>query len=231
MNVSASRGTSSEATGKFTINASVYDTILFSSVQYKKKTVVITSEVYKNAFLEVYLEAAINLLDEVKLPNLSGNLASDLENMPINDKYALKAPMSLKMPLSHEEKMLYTATTGPGGSRFKWYAIFLGSVPLDPIINGLSGRTKMLKKLNKNVKEQNALETQLDLHRTYLLTKCHLEESQLFLFLNFCFSKPEYIEILAANNKLRLLEFYKKESKNFLKNLKEKVVDDSLKSY
>ncbi|WBL21776.1 hypothetical protein [Zunongwangia sp. HRR-M8] len=228
VNLTSGRGTSSEATGKFTIKASVNDSILFSSVQFKKKIVVVNSKVYKNAFLEVYLEAAINLLDEVKLPNLSGNLASDLKNMPINDKYALNAPMSLKMPISHEEKLLYTATTGPGGKRFKWYAIFLGSVPLDPIINGLSGRTKMLKKLNKNIKEQNTLETQLDLHRTFLIESCNLDEKNLFLFLNHCFSQPEYLELLTADNKLKLLEFYKKESKIFLKNLDKKAEDDVL---
>ncbi|MCL6218443.1 carboxypeptidase-like regulatory domain-containing protein [Zunongwangia pacifica] len=217
VNISSGRGTTSDKFGEFTIAASINDTILFSSIQYKKKEVIINPSVYKNAFLVVNLEEGINELDEVKLPNLSGNLAADIKSMPINDKYALNAPMSLKMPLRQEEKLLYTATTGPGGTRLKWYSALFGSVPLDPIINGLSGRTKMLKHLNERVLDQNILETELDLRKSFLLERCHLTEEQLYLFINYCFAQSEFKELRDDPDKLQLLEFYKRESVKFLK--------------
>lgn len=217
INISSGRGTTSDKSGSFMISASVMDTILFSSVQYKKKEVVVTSSTYEQAFFTVHLQAAINQLDEVKLPNLSGNLAADIKSMPINDKYALNAPMSLKMPLRQEEKLLYTATTGPSGMRLKWYSALFGIVPLDPIINGLSGRTKMLKSLNERVLDQNILETELDLRRSFLLDKCHLTEEQLYLFINYCFVQSEFKELRNDPDKLQLLEFYKRESVKFLK--------------
>ena len=219
VNISSGRGTTSDKFGEFTIAASVNDTILFSSIQYKKKEVIINPSVYKEAFLVVNLEEGINELDEVKLPNLSGNLAADIKSMPINDKYALNAPMSLKMPLRHEEKMLYTATTGMNGNSLSLRTYFLNGavIPLDPILNGINGKTKMLKKLNKNVREENVLETELDLRKSFLLERCHLTEEQLYLFINYCFAQSEFKELLDDPDKLQLLEFYKRESVKFLK--------------
>ncbi|UAB84556.1 hypothetical protein INR75_00495 [Zunongwangia sp. SCSIO 43204] len=216
VNTSLGRGTTSDKFGYFTISASVNDIILFSSIQYKKKEILIDSSVYKKGFLIVELQLNVNQLDEVILPSLSGNLALDIKSFPVNDKYALNAPMSRQESLSHEEKLLYTATTGPGGTRFKWYGLLLGSVPLDPVINGISGRTKMLKKLNKNIREEKELETELDLRKSFLLEKCHLTEEQVYLFINYCFAQPGYRELLKDPDKLKLLEYYKKASTEFL---------------
>ncbi|MFC6861704.1 peptidase associated/transthyretin-like domain-containing protein [Zunongwangia atlantica] len=232
VNLSSGRGTTSNASGNFSISASLNDTLLFSSVQYKKKEIIVDSLLYERKFLIVELQATINQLDEVRLPNLTGNLSSDIQAMPINDKYALNAPMSLKTPLSHEEKMLYTATTGPGGTRFKWYSALLGSVPLDPVFNAINGRTKMLKKLNKNVREENVLETELDLRKSFLIERCNLTQAQLHLFLNYCFAQAGYRELLNDPDQLKLLEFYKREAVKFLKLLDQQqrnIKKDSIK--
>ena len=216
VNISSGRGTTSNKYGNFTISAAVNDTIFFSSVQYQKKKIAIDSSIFNKGFVIIELKADVNQLDEVRIPNLSGSLGLDIKSMPINDKYALNAPMSLKMPLRQDEKLLYTATTGPGGTRLKWYSALLGRVPLDPIINGLSGRTKMLKKLNKITGEEMVLKTELDLRKSFLLEKCNLAEEQLYLFINSCFAQPEFKKLLDDPDKLKLLEFYKRESAKFL---------------
>ena len=74
----------------------------------------------------------------------------------------------------------------------------------------------MLKKLNKNIREAKILETELDLRKSFLLEKCHLNEEQLYLFINYCFAQPGYLELLKDPDKLKLLEYYKKASTEFL---------------
>ena len=70
------------AYGNFSINVNKKDTLVFSSVNYFPEKVVITAEIYEKGVLTVTLTELVNELDAVILgPNLSGNIATDVQNI------------------------------------------------------------------------------------------------------------------------------------------------------
>lgn len=71
--------------GVFRIEVAENDELLFSSVQYKNISVLITAEIIKKDFLEVLLFEEVNELDEVNISNinLSGNLSADVAGIEI----------------------------------------------------------------------------------------------------------------------------------------------------
>ncbi|WP_417886409.1 hypothetical protein [Zunongwangia sp.] len=221
INISTGIGTTNTNSGEFSIKVSAQDTLLFSSVQFERKSIIISSEIIENRYLEVVLKPLINQLEEVDISKLSGNLSIDSKSIPIFDKYALKAPMSTKTPLSKEEKMLYTATTGPGGTKFHWYSILSLNVPVFPILNAISGRTAKLKKRVKISKEKQLLWDELNSRKQFFIETLNLSEDELALFQEFCNANPRYLELVKTNNKLELIAFYKKHSVQFLKLLEE----------
>lgn len=75
--------------GGFVIRVREQDTLIFSSINYKTKSVLISEEIYRKEYVVITLEQLINELDEVVIgPNLSGNLSTDIKNIktetPIN---------------------------------------------------------------------------------------------------------------------------------------------------
>ena len=123
INLKSESSTLSENGGYFAIPAMVGDTLMFSAVQIKGKKVVVTANDFGEKLFFVKLEAMVNQLDEVKIMQYKNINAVSLGIIPAGQKHYTPA-----------ERKVYTATTGSG------------IVPLDPIINYLSGRTAMLKK-------------------------------------------------------------------------------------
>ncbi|MGB8705590.1 MAG: carboxypeptidase-like regulatory domain-containing protein, partial [Gillisia sp.] len=59
VNLSNFSGTTNASDGSFEIKASVNDTLFFSSVQFKKKQVIVSPEIFGKGFLEIQLEENI----------------------------------------------------------------------------------------------------------------------------------------------------------------------------
>ncbi len=122
--------------GIFTIQAKAQDTILFSSIQYKRKIVVVTNLDFEKELFTVSLEDRVNELDEVIVGNiLTGDLGSDIANInvkrPINF-YDLGIP-GYSGPIikrTRSEKLLHQATSGG---------------EIITLINIISGRKKRLE--------------------------------------------------------------------------------------
>ena len=67
--------------GGFKIQAKVFDTIVFSSVQYKLKAIVVNLMNIQDRSLFVHLSEYVNILDEVVVGKLlTGDLNSDINN-------------------------------------------------------------------------------------------------------------------------------------------------------
>ena len=140
MNTSANRATITDAEGLFSISAKLNDTILFSAVQYKRMTLVVSRAMLESRSIIVPMEEFINELDEVVVRpyNLSGDLSRDMNSLNSEKVYVastLGLPNAYVKPITQAERKLNEATTGGG------------LVPLNPIINAISGRTKYLKKV------------------------------------------------------------------------------------
>jgi hypothetical protein len=120
-NLATKKSTLTEKDGFFAINASVGDSLQFSSIQYKVLKVEIKEKYFQNELYYVRLEPLINQLDEVVI--------KDNKNINAVSLGILSKPAISYTPA---ERKLYTATDG--------------GAPLDVLINAISGRTKMLKK-------------------------------------------------------------------------------------
>ena len=124
--------------GRFSVPVRLKDTLVFSAVQFKSKEVIVEKYLLESGFIRIPLEAFVNELDEVVVQpyNLSGNLGSDAVAV---EPEAPPSAQSLGLPnagiriITQEERKIHEATTGSG------------LVPLNPILNALTGRTKRLK--------------------------------------------------------------------------------------
>ncbi|NND52740.1 MAG: hypothetical protein HKN54_10050 [Flavobacteriaceae bacterium] len=139
INKSSNMFTTTNALGVFKISAKYRDTIQFTSVRYKTATILVSYQMIRDKALKVYLEENINVLDEVIVGKvLTGDLSSDIENSeaerPINF-YDVGLPGYVGKPLTQSERRLQEART-----------VQPGMIPILPLINAISGRTKMLKK-------------------------------------------------------------------------------------
>lgn len=156
MNTSASKATITDEDGNFAISVKLNDTLLFSAVQFKRKTLVVSVAMLESKAISVPLEEFVNELDEVVVRpyDLSGDLAKDMQNMKVGQVVSastLGLPNADVKPLMQSERQLQQATAG------KFNPIMILTPPLDPIINAITGRTKMLKK--RVARDQKDLQT------------------------------------------------------------------------
>ncbi|WP_456423875.1 carboxypeptidase-like regulatory domain-containing protein [Lutibacter sp.] len=82
LNLNTKLGTVSNNFGEFELKVAVNDTVLFSSIQYQTLKILITKSIIKNKKLKVYLTPLVNMLNEVFLENLTGNLDIDIKSVP-----------------------------------------------------------------------------------------------------------------------------------------------------
>ncbi|PNQ75475.1 hypothetical protein C1T31_04030 [Hanstruepera neustonica] len=136
INKSAQRFTTTNKYGEFKISVSLNDTLVFSSIQHKLLSVLIDQEIIEDKTLVVFLEEQVNELDQVVVGKvLTGDIMSDVGNVEGEPMTSKKAgiPSYQGKPKTQSERRLTEATTGAG------------IIPLNPILNGISGRTKELK--------------------------------------------------------------------------------------
>ncbi len=122
----------SEKGGYFAIPARSGDTLMFSSIQFKGRSVLLTDEDFEMQLLFVPLESMVHPLDEVKI-------------IKYNNINAVSLGIISKDQKSYTPAERHLQTAGD----FKpvhLLGLLGGSLQTDPIINAISGRTAMLKK-------------------------------------------------------------------------------------
>ena len=65
LNLTTQKATITDGNGFFSIAVKLHDTLVFSAVQYKKKTVVISLSILESKEIAIGLEEAMTVLDEV----------------------------------------------------------------------------------------------------------------------------------------------------------------------
>jgi hypothetical protein len=132
INLTNQKSTSTEESGLFSILAKPTDTLLFSGMQIKGLQIVLkTSDFSENLFF-VRLQLKVNQLDEVVVKNYPKINAISLGIIPKNTKSYTPAQRRLK--------------TAGDFKPIHLLGLLGGSLPVDPILNKISGRTAMLKK-------------------------------------------------------------------------------------
>ncbi|MEP0131356.1 MAG: carboxypeptidase-like regulatory domain-containing protein [Eudoraea sp.] len=211
MNTSANRATITDAEGLFSISAKLNDTILFSAVQYKRMTLVVSRAMLESRSIIVPMEEFINELDEVVVRpyNLSGDLSRDMNSLNSEKVYVastLGLPNAYVKPITQAERKLNEATTGGG------------LVPLNPIINAISGRTKYLKKVLASQEKYARTNRVRDYYADSLFVKyLKIPESKIEDFMYFCEVDIAFSAVVDSHDKLKIWEYLKLRSNAYLK--------------
>lgn len=211
INKTANKFTITKENGTFSIPATLSDTILFSAIKYKPKEVIVNAEILKSKTITIHLNELVNELDEVVVGKiLTGNLLLDVENSEAKREinfYDLGIPGYTGKRATINENRLKEATSGGG------------IVPLNPLLNYLSGRTKMLKNQIKIERLNECLES-IKSNLSELFFKYNeLEESKKTEFFIYCLEDEEFSTICEIKNDLRTLDFLKSKLESYKLNL------------
>lgn len=219
INKTSQKNTITNEKGFFEIVAKLNDTIVFSAVQFKLKNIVVEQGIIDEGFGEVLLEMRVEELEGVTLYNkLSGDPAFDLKNSGVKKKlnfYDLGIPGSTKAPPTQSERRLQEASMG----KFQWG--FLTTIPLNPIINAISGRTKMLKKRVKLESEEAFIEKIKEQFEPVLMDVYGLKKEESYRFFYFCSLAETYGAKCRNANSVVQMEFLIDQLKEFQKIEKE----------
>ncbi|HSP82807.1 MAG TPA: hypothetical protein VLN72_03665 [Gillisia sp.] len=211
INYSRGIGTVNSASGNFEIPVAAGDIIWFTSVQYEKVEVLITKEILESKFLLVRLEESVSELDEVRLSNLSlsGNITRDIAEMKTLNKYALGVPLNTKPLPTKAERDLQ--------SQGKFQLGLATAIPLDLLINSLSGRLKRLKLIKANEDLSLLVEKGIAAFPAeFFYTEFNIPEDDIYNFVHYCLESGNLKGFLGAGKELDLIGFYKAKAKEFL---------------
>ncbi len=144
----------------------------------------------------------------MKIHHLSGNLAKDTENIKVFNKYELNAPMARKEPPTEIERRIYTATTGPGGTKLDLLTILTGRIPVDPLLNKINGRTNKLRDLKK-IDENTSLlkELKLKFAVSFFTEFLKIEELEINSFLINCIENSKFPKKIKSSEQTGLIDF------------------------
>lgn len=206
LNLTTKKATITNAYGYFSIQVKLQDTLLFSAVQFKRKQLVISPSILESKIIYVPLEESLTELDEVVVTpyNLSGDVKKDIENLetePVVTASTLGLPNAYVKPPTKAERELYEATTGGG------------LVPLNPILNAISGRTKMLKKrVARNEKYARTARVREFYADSLYTEQLKIPRDKIEDFMYFCEVDPGFNPTVDTRDRLKIWGFLQKKS-------------------
>lgn len=212
LNTTTRKATITDINGFFSITASLNDTLVFSAVQYKKKELTVTLDILESKSLQVPLEESLTELDEVVVMpyNLSGDVGRDLNRMtvePVVTASTLGLPNAYAVFPSQAERLLNEATTGGG------------ILPINPIINGITGRTKMLKnRVKRNEQYARTQRVRAFFADSLFVTEFKIPEERISDFMYFCEVDPSFQSTVDSHDRFKIWEYLRKKSFVYRKN-------------
>jgi hypothetical protein len=196
--------------GYFTLNAKISDTIIFSAVHLKAVEYIVKKEDFGENLLFVNMEMVTSSLEEVVITQYKNINAVALGIVPAGQKRYTPA-----------ERKLYTASGG--GNTYGLST----SVSLDGIINGISGRTKMLKKELQVEKKEFLLESlRLDFSEGYFIEKLNIPDDYIEGFLYYLIENRNFVSVYNKNNKTATEFVLTELSVQYLKVINQEISND-----
>ncbi|MEL0225432.1 MAG: hypothetical protein VW912_01990 [Flavobacteriaceae bacterium] len=196
--INADRGLAeiTDIDGNFEISVAIGEELIFSGVQYKKRALIITPDIFALDEITVYLEAFINELDEVvvKPHNLSGSLSSDLNNVKeqINfDDVGIPGYKGVRKEKIVSGKSLILSTL---------LLPISGGINIDALYKHLSGYYKKLKKRRKLDAQFETVFSIIKFYGVYFFEE------------NYALKQEEvYDFVLGCSENSQLIDYYKKD--------------------
>ncbi len=221
INKTSKTATTTNAIGAFSIQAKENDTLVFSGVLYKLHSILVDIEMIETKVAKVFLLENINQLDEVIVGKvLTGDLFSDIENSdaePYINFYDVGIPGYKGKQLTHSERLLKEA------GEFKpimLLGVLTGGIPLNPILNGISGRTKELKRRVELEARDELMFTISAKFSEILFAENPLEQNLRYEYFYFCTEDPEFTTKCSGVNDLVTMAFLQSKLKQYRDNLK-----------
>jgi hypothetical protein len=210
VNISLKNGTITDPNGFFTIEARVNDTINISAVQYEARQFVVNQTIFNRKKISLYLIPKVNELATVEISNidLTGDLNKDIRSTRFKKEVTAKElgiPENTAPKRTIEERRYYTAITSGAG------------IPLDGLINSITGRLAMLKKhIEVSRFEKLVQESRDRISDTIYMKNLSIPEDLIEDFVYYVFEDEKAKELVDANNALGLLEFMMRKSKPYI---------------
>lgn len=211
INTTSHKATISNQEGYFSIGAKLNDTLTITGVGYQIKKFIINQDTFNKFSISVQLEAEVIELNEVVLMlyNLSGDLSQDMDDMRAEDElseFTLGLPNADVSPMRKSQRILHEAITGGG------------IVPINPILNAISGRTKKLKKIVEvDLRNQRTMEVRNYYPDSLYVNYLKINKSNILDFMYYCETDPEFNYYARIKDKFRLWELMNEKSENYRK--------------
>ncbi len=191
-NLTTKRGTLSDAKGYFSLEASAGDTLLFSRIGSADLIKELNKADVETRILQIKMKELIQELEEVKLQNTPKISAVSLGIIPREIK-----------PLTTNQRRLKTA------GDFKWIhllGILGGNLQIDPILNAINGRTKLLKR-NILIEQKLKNIAVLEGYTIYLQEEFNLSKTEAQRIISLAGEQESAQQVLESKNPERI-KFY-----------------------
>jgi len=222
-NITTENATITNDEGLFEIPVHLNDTLIFLAVQYKNKVLPVASEIFNTDFVTVPLVDFVNELDEVVVSpyNLSGAIDKDIQNLTLEKDVSAEAlglPNANVKIITQSERKLQEASkmsvTGGGG-----FGGAGGAFSINPIINAITGRTKMLKKrvaVDKKYTQTQAAQASFEV--IFFTQTLKIPEGNIDDFMYYCEVDTAFQKTIETGDQLKLWEFLRVKSSEYRKN-------------
>lgn len=215
VNITLEKGTTTSQSGNFEIPVRVGDTINISALQYISKQFIVTPTIFKRKKITLYLEPKVTELQEVEISNieLTGDIYKDIQSTKLKRQIFpsdLGIPENTAPPRTIEERRYYTAVTSSGG------------IPLDGLINAITGRLKMLKKhIEVSRFEKKVQEARFEFSDSLYMKQLNIPQDRIEDFVYYIFENKDALAYVNTNNALDLLDYMILKSKDYLSAIQE----------
>lgn len=217
-NVTTKDAVITDLEGNFAINVHVNDTLVFSAVHFLKKSIPVTPVLFQSNFVEVPMQEFVNQLKEVVVRpyDLTGDLSKDIDRVTLEKDVsaeALNLPNAQQRVPTQNERRLKQATYG------KFNLGMILTPPLDPIINAITGRTKMLK--NRVEVDKNYAQTQRVqgyYADSLFLTTLKIPMDKIDDFMYFCEVDETFQAAVESQDRLKIWDVMINKSRAYRKN-------------
>lgn len=215
-NLTSGTNTITNAQGKFQIYAALSETLSISAIHIQTILIIVEEENILTSSISINLLEKLNELEVVNLrrTSLLGFLSSDANLIPTKQEISTSSiglPNANVPRLTRTQRSIYTATTSSGG------------IPFDPLINLISGRTKMLKnRLKRENRENLTLKLLEKFPETYFINSLEIEQGEIYSFIFFCEDDSKYDTVMTKST-IEMIEFLEIKSLEYLYERKGKI--------
>ena len=205
-NLTTKLGSVSDDNGEFELMVSLNDTLLFSSIEYERKKLKVTKTHLIAKKINVELNPFLNILKEVFVFGLNGNLSSDTNRVPED---TLPQPNFI-FKLSDLDKKL------PPDLKGSKKAPYVGFFPTIPGAAFPDPRYEAEQRLKREIsrKKQFPIKIKKELGIAFFTKDLNIPEEKIDNFLAYCEDRNVIFEYY-NNNLLQVIQILREESKNY----------------